>query len=139
MEIRRLFTECNTLKSTYALWESKISRCHVPVACAYDPYKYMCRSYSAFTRQPPQPASPIVSANQRPILGGRRGRKPQHCNSKSNRMAHDIAFSANADHEQLSKAIQRLVLPNGKWILCNDGRGVERSFRFKTFKAAWVS
>ena len=30
------------------------------------------------------------------------------------------------------------LVDSGRWILCNDGKGLERQFKFRTFKATWV-
>ena len=50
------------------------------------------------------------------------------------------AFSSNYDPEQGARDLAPL-LPGGggRWALIESGRGVERRFRFKTFKKTWVS
>lgn len=30
------------------------------------------------------------------------------------------------------------LVDSGRWKLCNDGKAVERQFKFRTFKATWV-
>ena len=30
------------------------------------------------------------------------------------------------------------LVDSGRWKLCNDGKGLERQFKFRTFKATWV-
>lgn len=48
-------------------------------------------------------------------------------------------FSSNYDPEQGAKDLDPLLKSNGgKWGLIESGKGVERSFRFKTFKKTWV-
>jgi len=48
-------------------------------------------------------------------------------------------FSSNYDPEQGMKDLNPLLKSNGgKWGLIESGKGVERSFKFKTFKKTWV-
>jgi hypothetical protein len=48
-------------------------------------------------------------------------------------------FSSNYDPEQGMKDLNPLLKSNGgKWGLIESGNGVERSFKFKTFKKTWV-
>lgn len=49
----------------------------------------------------------------------------------------DIRPSAGEDAEVLLSQATQLV-DAGKWQLCNSGKGLERPFKFKTFKATWV-
>jgi 4a-hydroxytetrahydrobiopterin dehydratase len=49
----------------------------------------------------------------------------------------DIHPSSGDDATTLATEATRLI-DHGRWRLCNDGKGVEREFRFKTFKATWV-
>ncbi len=51
--------------------------------------------------------------------------------------AADIKASSGEDVDSLARETTRLVA-EGRWQLCNDGKGLEREFRFKTFKATWV-
>lgn len=49
------------------------------------------------------------------------------------------SFSANADIAALKQELDPLLnLNGGKWALTTSGNGLERSFRFKTFKKTWV-
>lgn len=48
-----------------------------------------------------------------------------------------LQLSTGADVEQVSKEATSLV-ETGKWTLCLDGKGIERGFKFKGFKSAWV-
>lgn len=48
-----------------------------------------------------------------------------------------ITPSSGEDPEVLVKDTTALV-DNGKWRLCNAGKGLERSFKFKTFKTTWA-
>jgi hypothetical protein len=48
-------------------------------------------------------------------------------------------FSSNYSPEQGLKEVNELLKDNrGKWDLIESGKGVERSFKFKTFKKTWV-
>lgn len=46
-----------------------------------------------------------------------------------------------ADGEEGNGVVEEAtaLIDNGRWSLCNDGKGLERSFKFKTFKTTWVS
>ncbi|KAI4727023.1 transcriptional coactivator/pterin dehydratase [Aureobasidium sp. EXF-10728] len=46
-------------------------------------------------------------------------------------------FSAGEDEEQLGRDATALTQGRGRWKVTNDNRGLERTFRFKTFKATW--
>ncbi|KAH0350242.1 hypothetical protein KCU81_g2653, partial [Aureobasidium melanogenum] len=47
-------------------------------------------------------------------------------------------FSADEDEEQLGRNANALTIEGGgKWKVTDDNRGLERTFRFKTFKATW--
>jgi 4a-hydroxytetrahydrobiopterin dehydratase len=49
------------------------------------------------------------------------------------------AFSSNYDPEKGITDLEPLLKSNGgKWLLLEGGKGVERSFKFKTFKKTWV-
>ncbi|KAI6787596.1 hypothetical protein KC327_g18555 [Hortaea werneckii] len=41
------------------------------------------------------------------------------------------------DQEALVQETSQLVENGGRWRLCREGRGVERGFKFKTFKVTW--
>jgi len=48
-------------------------------------------------------------------------------------------FSSNYDPEQGTKDLETILKgKGGKWELMGSGKGVERSFKFKTFKKTWV-
>ena len=49
----------------------------------------------------------------------------------------DITPSKGEDNDELVKQVTTLV-DGGRWTLCNEGKGLERQFKFKTFKATWV-
>jgi len=49
-----------------------------------------------------------------------------------------ISPSRGEDVEDLTRQVTALV-DKGKWRLCNDGKGLEREFRFKGFQSTWVS
>lgn len=49
----------------------------------------------------------------------------------------DISPSAGEDAQDVLRQATALI-DNGKWQLCNGGKGLERPFKFKTFKATWV-
>ncbi|KAH0372152.1 transcriptional coactivator/pterin dehydratase, partial [Aureobasidium melanogenum] len=47
-------------------------------------------------------------------------------------------YSAGEDEEQLGRtAIALTTEGGGRWKVTDDKRGLERTFRFKTFKATW--
>ena len=53
-------------------------------------------------------------------------------------------FSSNYDPKQGAKDLEPLLKldeggNDGKWTLIASGKGLERSFKFKTFKKTWVS
>jgi len=47
-----------------------------------------------------------------------------------------LSISAGEDNGAVLDQTTKLV-DSGKWTLCNDGKGLERPFKFKTFKATW--
>ena len=49
-----------------------------------------------------------------------------------------IRFSEGASEASLATEANRLMQKERPWKLCADGQGIERTFKFKTFKAAWV-
>lgn len=51
--------------------------------------------------------------------------------------AKDISPSKDEDSDSLARDVTKLV-DNGRWTVCNEGKGLERQFKFKTFKATWV-
>jgi 4a-hydroxytetrahydrobiopterin dehydratase len=52
--------------------------------------------------------------------------------------ASEISASKGESIEALVSQTTSLV-DSGRWKLCNDGKALERQFKFKTFKATWVS
>ena len=48
------------------------------------------------------------------------------------------SFSQGADKKKLQEDVDKLTSTERPWQLISSGQGLERSFRFKTFKAAWV-
>lgn len=51
--------------------------------------------------------------------------------------AEDITASQGEDASDLAQQATSLV-DEGRWSICNNGKGLERQFKFKTFKATWV-
>lgn len=51
--------------------------------------------------------------------------------------ANSLSPSPREDAEDLATQTIALV-DHGRWNLCNDGKGLERVFKFKTFRATWV-
>ncbi|KAI9731086.1 MAG: hypothetical protein M1818_007943 [Claussenomyces sp. TS43310] len=48
-------------------------------------------------------------------------------------------FSSGEDAETLSTSLASLAeAEGGRWRLMTNGKGVERTFKFKTFKKTWV-
>jgi hypothetical protein len=61
------------------------------------------------------------------------------CALQARKMSTTPAFSSHYDPEKAVKDIAPLLKENGgKWVLTQSGKGVERSFKFKTFKKTWV-
>ena len=50
-----------------------------------------------------------------------------------------LKFSPGSDEAKVSSEVNSLTQKERPWQLCANGQGVERVFKFKTFKAAWVS
>ncbi|KAF2771218.1 transcriptional coactivator/pterin dehydratase [Teratosphaeria nubilosa] len=50
---------------------------------------------------------------------------------------HDLSISEGHDESQVLSQATELVSPNGRWRLTNFGAGLERDFKFKTFKSTW--
>jgi len=52
-----------------------------------------------------------------------------------------ISCSAGEDFAQVTRETTPLITSEtgGRWQLTDDGKGLERGFRFKTFRATWVS
>lgn len=51
--------------------------------------------------------------------------------------ASELSISEGHDAQAVTQGASQLI-DNGKWRLCNEGRGLEREFKFKTFRATWV-
>lgn len=51
--------------------------------------------------------------------------------------ASDISPSRGENTDELTSQTTALV-DSGRWKLWDNGKGLERQFRFKTFKATWV-
>jgi hypothetical protein len=60
-----------------------------------------------------------------------------HSTAPSMVSASDISPSRGENTEELTKQTTALV-DSGRWKLWDNGKGLERQFRFKTFKATWV-
>ncbi|KAK5677243.1 hypothetical protein LTS10_010432 [Elasticomyces elasticus] len=48
----------------------------------------------------------------------------------------DLIVSTNSDKDEVSREAIDLV-DVGRWHLCDNHRGIERDFKFKSFKATW--
>jgi 4a-hydroxytetrahydrobiopterin dehydratase len=57
--------------------------------------------------------------------------------SKTMVLASEISPSPGSDLQTLVTQTTALV-DSGRWTLTNNGKALERQFRFKTFKATWV-
>lgn len=58
---------------------------------------------------------------------------------KMSTISAEPVFSSSYDPQQGSKDLEPLLrAQGGKWSLIESGKGVERSFKFKTFKKTWV-
>lgn len=51
-------------------------------------------------------------------------------------MAASPKFSEGSDEPRLTKELDGLL--SNRWTLTTDGKGIERSFKFKTFAKTWV-
>lgn len=51
-------------------------------------------------------------------------------------MAASPKFSEGSDEPRLTKELDGLL--GNRWTLTIDGKGIERSFKFKTFAKTWV-
>ncbi|PBP23996.1 PCD-like protein [Diplocarpon rosae] len=65
-----------------------------------------------------------------------------YCNSSTCKMSSHHsptpAFSASYDPSQATRDLTPLLRANGgRWTLTENGKGVQRSFKFKTFKRTW--
>lgn len=49
----------------------------------------------------------------------------------------DLQVSSDSSPESITIEATTLV-DDGAWTLCLDGKGLERNFKFKGFKATWV-
>lgn len=61
--------------------------------------------------------------------------------SHKSKMNQDVKprFSIGFPEEQGLKDLASLQKPSGRWSICANGMGLERGFKFKGFKNAWVS
>ena len=58
----------------------------------------------------------------------------------SNQYKSQLAISPGQDEEEIVGRLDSLLsVANGRWSLTSDGKGLERTFHFKTFKGTWVS
>lgn len=51
---------------------------------------------------------------------------------------HDIKYSSNSDPEKVAAEVTRLTDGQGRWTISATKSGVEREFKFKTFKTTWA-
>lgn len=52
----------------------------------------------------------------------------------------EVEYSAGEDAKQMAEQLKPLLAENGgRWTLTEDGKGLERDVKFKTFKTTWVS
>lgn len=49
----------------------------------------------------------------------------------------DLSVSSGEDPDTIAQQTTTLV-DNGRWRLWNNGKGIERTIKFKTFKTTWV-
>lgn len=52
--------------------------------------------------------------------------------------AHELSPAEGEDPQTLATEVTQLV-SSKQWQICNNGKGLERDFRFKAFNATWVS
>lgn len=63
---------------------------------------------------------------------------PHSSSSKPTLKPEDLSISAGENPQLLTEQATALLLPRGKWKLTKNKTGIERNFRFKTFKTTWV-
>ena len=57
----------------------------------------------------------------------------------SSQVRSQLAVSLGQDEDEIVSRLDSLLNDvNGRWSLTNDGKGLERTFRFKTFNSTWV-
>ena len=68
------------------------------------------------------------------------GLNPKHSHGASSvMMSCEAQFSAGEDAEAMAYQLTTLLDEHhGHWTLSNGGKGLERDFKFKTFKTTWV-
>lgn len=65
--------------------------------------------------------------------------RPESPQSSSMLTRVDLSIAdSTPDQEALVQETSQLVENGGRWRLCREGRGIERGFKFKTFKTTWV-
>ncbi|WPH02004.1 putative pterin 4 alpha carbinolamine dehydratase [Acrodontium crateriforme] len=64
--------------------------------------------------------------------------KPCYTPTQTRKMSSlkDLKISQGHDGQAVTEAATALV-ESGKWQVCKQGKGLERTFKFKTFKATW--
>lgn len=63
-----------------------------------------------------------------------------HSDGKASRVEPHLHISDGQDMEQLRRNLEPLLHSRGgQWCLTADGKGMQRSFKFETFKRTWVS
>ena len=73
------------------------------------------------------------------LVGDRFGQKQSAAfSSRSAVMVDASAVSISQGEDQATVLAQASELvDHGKWQICNGGKGLERGFKFKTFKTTW--
>ena len=51
---------------------------------------------------------------------------------------HDIKYSSNSDPEKVAAEVTHLTDGTGRWNISATKAGLEREFKFKTFKTTWA-
>lgn len=63
-----------------------------------------------------------------------------HNDVKAEGMKPHLHISDGQDTEQLRRNLEPLLRSrSGRWCLTPDDKGIQRSFKFETFKRTWVS
>jgi hypothetical protein len=63
-----------------------------------------------------------------------------HTSTNMKRRMTTAVYSEGEDIEHISKELARLIHRTERnWALSENGKGLERSFKFKSFKTTWVS
>lgn len=64
--------------------------------------------------------------------------RPLYSRIRAMSAKHDIKYSSNSDPENVAAEVARLTDGTGRWSISATKAGLEREFKFKTFKTTWA-